>query len=97
MGLNFGLFKKDCGRWDPDLKIAEHTDFYLRFKGSVVYTPMVSIIHTKERDSNYLQYRNRKEFYAMFMRKNGLTKVFNRDRATVLNGNSLKTIPIYRA
>ena len=66
--------------WDPDLKLAEHTDFFLRAKGkiSVAYCPTVSIVHTKERDPHYDEYRVRaKHFMRVFMKKHRLKMMVN--------------------
>lgn len=83
MVLNFFAGKTSSVKkigWDPDLKLAEHTDFFWRAKGilSVAYCPGVKIMHTKERNPAYTVYRQRgKEMFKIFMRKNGLKKTIN--------------------
>lgn len=74
--LNFGLFRTKMFKdilWDENLKLAEHTDFYIRMldtKWKTYYTPEVKIIHTRYRqDNNYKQYRARGLKYSIMMFK----------------------------
>lgn len=48
-------------RWDPDLKLAEHTDFFLRAKGhlKVAYEPQVKVRHIHTSPAGYQAYRDR--------------------------------------
>lgn len=63
--LNFALFKKellDEIKWDDNLKMVEHTDFYLRIKNSnkwlVAFTPEVISDHPKTISSlEYIDFR----------------------------------------
>lgn len=77
LALNFGLFKANTDNWDDELKICEHTDYYLRFKGTLLFTPDVVIDHLRARPAKYKEYRRRKEFYVKYMQKNGITKIVN--------------------
>lgn len=53
--LNFALFRTEVFKdikWDDQLKLSEHTDFYLRFKNTlwkVSFTDAVTAIHKKDR------------------------------------------------
>jgi len=80
--LNFALFKKEIFeiiQWDPELKVTEHTDFYLRFQSlayNVLYTPDVVIGHpSAERDPEYKQLRTRDEFQKLMFRKHGVKRM----------------------
>lgn len=73
--LNFGLFRtalfKDI-KWDNNLKLSEHTDYFLRFpkKWLIYYTPEVRVIHAKNRlDIDYAKYRRRGTYYSTLMFK----------------------------
>ena len=77
MALNFGLFRRNTDNWDDNLKICEHTDYYLRFKGKLLYTPEVLVNHLKARPKGYRRLRRRNQFYAHFMEKHGLTEIHN--------------------
>lgn len=93
--LNFALFRRDAlalMRWDPALKVSEHTDFYLRWKSQspyeILYCPEVSIDHPPhEREPGYREMRQRSEFLAMMMRKHGIT------RYKYLNGQVKELLP----
>jgi GT2 family glycosyltransferase len=81
--LNFALFRKelfDAVIWDNDLKVTEHMDFYLRLKSgtvyNVLYTPDVVIDHPPtERDADYKDLRQRKEFMVKMLRKHKVQRV----------------------
>lgn len=80
--LNFALFRREVFndiQWDNDLKLAEHLDFYLRFKNTnwkVAYTPQVKVIHQKVRDKDYRVWRARgREFSIMMFKKNKIKKM----------------------
>lgn len=84
MVLNFFVGKvsaiKNMGGWDEELKLAEHTDFFLRGKGKlrVTFYPKVSIKHNHEKEKEYLKFRMRaREYVQLFMFKNGLRKIIN--------------------
>lgn len=87
--LNFGLFRIDMlkeNKWDDKLKLAEHTDFYIRLdklkKWNVYYTPEVRIIHNRERIGDYKQYRARgTQFSIMMFKKHKIKKQIT------INGN----------
>lgn len=88
--FNFFVGRTDAVRrvrWDDDLKLAEHTDFFLRAKREglrVGYCPDVVVIHAPERAGNYLEYRMRgKQFFKLFMRKHGITRVVNFEGKTM--------------
>lgn len=80
--MNFALFRKSMlrdMRWDPQLKLREHQDFYLRLaktKWQVLYTPDVRIKDAKVRHTpEYRELKNRDEFLVMMMKKHGITKI----------------------
>ena len=85
--LNFFIARTDSirrmGGWDPDLKVAEHTDFFLRCKKANVhvgYTPTVIINHSQERPegSKYTKYRMRgRQFTDLMIHKQNLTTLTN--------------------
>lgn len=61
--------------WDPDLKLAEHTEFFLRAKGKlrVGYEPSVQVHHAPSAPDDYAAYRARGWEYAkMMLTKHGL-------------------------
>ena len=99
---NFALMRKtlfDHIRWDPELKVTEHMDFYLRMKEVpyyILYTPDVLIEHPPvERDGDYEGLRRRTEFLARMLRKHGARRVryLNGDVREVADDGS---ITIYR-
>ncbi|MDP2654939.1 MAG: glycosyltransferase [Candidatus Omnitrophota bacterium] len=67
--------------WEPELKLAEHTDFFLRAKAAglkVGYCPLIVAEHGRERPGNYGQWRRRGgEYFKRFMALRGLTRVEN--------------------
>jgi len=79
--LNFALFRKDVFndvKWDNDLKISEHNDFYLKMKETdwrVIYCPDVKVNHIHKSSREYKDFRNRDEFLITMMSKNGLSKI----------------------
>jgi len=79
--LNFALVRKevvDKIKWDPELKVTEHTDFYLRMKEAdwkIVYTPEVVANHLPHRPKDYSEFRSRDEFLIRMMKKHGLNKI----------------------
>ena len=83
--LNFFLARKKCLKenpWDNNLKLAEHTDFFLRLSRTnwqVYYTPEVKIIHDRNRNiGNYAEFRNRGFDYTIDMfKKNKIQKMIS--------------------
>uniref|UniRef100_A0A6C0CIF6 Glycosyltransferase 2-like domain-containing protein n=1 Tax=viral metagenome TaxID=1070528 RepID=A0A6C0CIF6_9ZZZZ len=75
---------REFGGWDPDLKICEHTDFFLRLKdaraGRVLYTSEVSVVNSNpynEKDTStlsprYKKFRSRKSFEQMWHEKHDI-------------------------
>lgn len=69
--LNFALFNKEIFksiRWNSELKICEHSAFYLDWQRKIpqykiLYTPEVKIVHTRYRQPNYVAFRGRREKY----------------------------------
>ncbi len=61
--LNFALFRRELFtelRWDPALKVREHTDFFLglaRTPWKVVHVPSVVAVHMHEEFPEYRRYR----------------------------------------
>lgn len=92
--LNFALMRKDLFRyiqWDQDLKVTEHTDFYLRMKNvpyQILYTPDVVVEHPPAmRESNYKEMRQRPEFLVHMLKKHKVT------RLKYLNGQVMEAMP----
>ena len=86
--INFFMAKTEVFneiKWDEDLKLAEHFDFFLRLKNMsvgysrrVAFTPDVKANHKNENreDEDYLEYRTRsKHFFKMAKDKNGIEDV----------------------
>ena len=86
--INFFLAKTSLFeeiKWDEDLKLAEHFDFFLRLKNittgysrRVAFTPDVKADHKNDQRENeeYLEYRTRsKHFFKMSKDKHGLEDV----------------------
>ena len=92
--LNFGLFKKDIHRWDNDLKVMEHMNFYVRLlgKANIYYVPQVSIDHNPVKTEDYKLLRHRKQFLYLSMKKTGISKIM-RDGKFYFDG---KGTTIYR-
>jgi glycosyltransferase involved in cell wall biosynthesis len=62
-------------RWDDELKVGEHTDFFLRALGRlrVGVNPCASIVHLPETNPEYAIFRSRlRDFRPLFMKKHGL-------------------------
>ena len=82
--LNFFLAKKEvlkeC-KWDDDLKLAEHLEYFLRFKETkwkVAYTPNVFAIHDRERPDDYIEYRHQaKKYYKIMLKKYNMKDLSN--------------------
>lgn len=79
--LNFALIRKEVAdkvKWDSELKITEHTDFYLKMQKTnwkIVYTPEVVANHLPHRPKDYSEFRLRDEFLIKMMKKHGLKKI----------------------
>jgi GT2 family glycosyltransferase len=79
---------RDLGGWDDRLKIAEHTDFFLRAKRAglkVGYTPLAGVDHVhlnKERASrDYAPFRGyrQQEFRRIWIETHGIQRFVDRD------------------
>jgi len=67
--------KVQAVRWDDELKVGEHTDFFLRALGKlrVGVDPQTSILHQPETNPEYETFRARlDEYRPLFMKKHGL-------------------------
>ena len=79
--FNFALFKKevfDHVKWDVDLKVCEHNDFFLNWpeEFDILYVPEVKIGHEKNKDEEYKQFRGRtNEFMKIMMEKHDITEI----------------------
>lgn len=81
--MNFALFRREMFedvQWDPQLKLREHQDFYIRLlqtKWRVLFTPDVWINDAKEKRSpqEYQDLKNRDEFLVTMMKKHDLHKI----------------------
>jgi GT2 family glycosyltransferase len=92
--LNFALIKKEVfsyTKWDENLKISEHMDFFVRMKANpykIIYTPDVIIDHPPAiRENGYKEMRQRQEFTIMMMNKHGVDKI------KYLNGQVTELMP----
>jgi glycosyltransferase involved in cell wall biosynthesis len=97
--LNFALFRKDVFnhiRWDQDLKVSEHMDFYIRMRDTpwhILYTPDVIVDHGPvEKTDDYKDMRQRTEFQVKMMRKHRIKKIryMNGQVVELLSDGSLK-------
>lgn len=92
--LNFFVAKTESilkVLWDPDLKLAEHLDFFIRAKKSnlnITYLKSMQVKHVQDYSSSsheYMDYRNRaKEFNAIFKEKHGIKNITNHGKS--ING-----------
>jgi len=86
--LNFALFERrlfNYIKWDEELKLSEHFDFYLNLKRlnkfKVAWVPEVRVLHNKKRNEKYRKFRIRgNEFMLISFIKNGVQNM------TDLNG-----------
>jgi len=79
IGLNFFLGRTDVlrkVRWDPELKINTHTDFFYRAKSQckIVFCPHVYCAHRPERTKEYSKLRHRK-YYKKMLAKHGFERM----------------------
>lgn len=89
--MNFAMYKRevfDAIKWDWDLKLREHQDFFYRLSiagGKVVFTPDAEIIDNKSNSpkKSYEALKGRDEFWGVMMRKHGLKKVKYLNGSTV--------------
>lgn len=68
----------DAGGWDPDLKLSEHADFFLRMRGELTTacTDQVSIDHLREQTQEYRKQHSRiHQYYLIFMQKHGIETI----------------------
>ncbi len=82
--LNFFLARRevfDNVRWDNDLKLAEHSDFFLRLgytKWKVGYFDGVIIEHKPMKAGEYGKFRARGKFFTkLMMEKRGIKQIIN--------------------
>lgn len=84
--LNFFVAKKKSvelmGGWDNDLKLTEHTDFFIRCKKAkfrIGFTNKLNVKHFPKKKGKYCEYRNR--YYAgKMLEKHNVSKInFNYD------------------
>lgn len=82
--LNFGLFKTQLLKeikWDDELKLSEHLDFYLRLNKTdwkILYTPQVKIIHNRGGEGDYREYRQMSKIFQIKMyKKNKINKIIS--------------------
>jgi len=102
--LNFGLFRKEMletWKWDNDLILSEHSDFFLRLSKSdwkVIYTPEVKILHTRTRTDDYKKFRDRGiEYKKVFFKKHGINKMIGLNgNVSELIGDSFKNYKIFK-
>lgn len=70
---------RERNRWDEELKLNEHTDFFLRAKLHglrVACTSRYSVQHRQNKPGEYESYRNR-DYFKLFMEKTGIQKVIS--------------------
>lgn len=77
---------RENNRWDDELKLHEHTAFFLKCKQNglrVGFTSRMSVRHKPIRSKRYSDFRNR-DFYQLFLRKYNIKKfVVKYDGVTV--------------
>jgi GT2 family glycosyltransferase len=81
--MNFALFRRELFKdvmWDPELKLREHQDFYVRLartKWRVLFTPDVEIKDAKPArpSATYKAFKDRDEFLVLMMQKNNIHKI----------------------
>lgn len=85
-GFNFFMARREIFNkvwWNPELKLGEHTDFFLTAKEkkiNVYYLSEVIVEHCPERPDNYTEWRNRgNKFVAIMMKKRGLRYIIGFD------------------
>ena len=98
--LNFALMRRKMlklHKWDNDLKICEHLDFYLRLKGKgwkIIYTPEVKIQHNRGGgELDYKEYRERRhEFLLRLYNKHRIKQMESLSgKITRVTYNKIKT------
>lgn len=73
--MNFGLFHKNVKRWDEQLKLAEHMDYFYEFDGRVCYTPDTQVFHDQYKPPDYMRMRQRAPYFRnLFLKKHGLSE-----------------------
>lgn len=77
--LNFFMARTDLlkqVKWDPELKINTHTEFFLRACKvmRIAFCPLFAVLHKPARPPGYSELRTRK-FRMVGMKKHGVTKV----------------------
>ena len=87
--FNFFLARRelfDYVRWDEELKLAEHSDFFLRLSYTpwkVGYCDDVIVDHIPNRNGDYGKFRDRGSFFTkIFMRKRGIERIINYEEKT---------------
>ena len=79
---------RDLGGWDERLKIAEHTDFFLRAQRAglkVGYTPLAGVdhvhLHQERASQNYAPFRGHRqqEFRRIWIEAHGIQRFVDRD------------------
>jgi GT2 family glycosyltransferase len=68
---------RDLGGWADELKLSEHTEFFVRFKEhglKAAYCPDVTIRHWFEKPAHYAPYRDR-DFWHLAAQRMGITKL----------------------
>jgi hypothetical protein len=86
--FNFFLAKQEVSGWDEQLKLAEHTAFFLAHQNTwkIGYEPQCVIEHHQMRDENYTTYRIRaKGFFLSFLKRFGFTRVHGIGGETLVN------------
>lgn len=88
--LNFMLVTDQV--WDNNLKVYEHTDFFLRYP-EAIYVPEVEIGHAPFDEPAYREKRNREEFLIKLMDKWHITEIrylnrmyFRKRRGKLISG-----------
>tara|TARA_Y100001936_G_scaffold250070_1_gene301933 strand:- start:1543 stop:2355 length:813 start_codon:yes stop_codon:yes gene_type:complete len=81
--INFFMAKTDIlknVKWDPQLKLGEHEDFFIRLKevgGKVTHLKSVTVNHFPEKPKNYQEYREKVHTYLeIAYKKHGIESYF---------------------
>lgn len=77
----------DMGGWDPELKVAEHTDFFLKCKRAKLKTGFIldaTILHQKQLPQQYAPFRKRgPQFTKIMLEKNGFDAMIDVNERTI--------------
>ena len=85
---------REKNRWDDELKINEHTAFFLNGKKvglRVGFTNKMSVIHKPIRTKKYLELRSR-DFFQLFMKKYNINKTVFSNNGNVFREEHVRNV-----